>query len=53
MDLHKTVKVDKDFVDTPPDPDKLKDLIVTEAVVGSANTLDNKTSSVSVNYLPS
>ena len=50
-----TVRADHNFVknNNPPDPEKLKDLIVTEAVVGSLTTLDNKVSlPVLVEYCP-
>ena len=48
-----TVPVDLNFVKEhdPPDPKMLKELIVTEAIVGSITTLDNKVSlPVSVDY---
>ena len=48
-----TVPVDLNFVKEhdPLDPKMLKELIVTEVVVGSISTLDNKVSlPVSVNY---
>ena len=50
-----TTPVDYKFVkaNTPPDPELLKDLIITEAVVGSVTTLDNRTSlPVLVEYVP-
>ena len=38
---------------TPPNPEELQNLLVTEAVVGCATTLDNSTSlPVSVEYVP-
>ena len=48
-----TVPVDLNFVKEhdPPDPKMLKELIVTEAIVSSITTLDNKVSlPVSVDY---
>ena len=50
-----TVPADLNFVKEhdPPDPKMLKELIVTEAIVGSITTLDNKVSlPVSVDYAP-
>ena len=50
-----TTPVDYKFVkaNTPPDPELLKGLIITEAVVGSVTTLDNRTSlPVLVEYVP-
>ena len=50
-----TVPVDLNFVKEhdPPDPQMLKELIVTEAVVGSITSLDDKISlPVSVEYTP-
>lgn len=50
-----TSPADYDFVkaNTPPDPGLLKDMIITEAVVGSVTTLDNENSlPVLVEYVP-
>lgn len=50
-----TVSVDLDFIkeNDPPDPKMLNELIVTEAVVGSVTSIDNKLSlPISVEYTP-